>query len=69
MYIYIEDLKKQYKKILNYQSSCLLFLMQYKIRTPLTGEKIVEKVHQITTKWKELRLDVNTVGEKIACDC
>ena len=43
--------------------------MQYKIRTPLTGEKIVEKVHQITTKWKELPLDVNTVGEKIACDC
>ena len=38
--------------------------MPHKTRTTLTGEKVVEKVLPTGTKWKDILLDVNAVGEK-----
>ena len=38
--------------------------MPHKTRTIVTGEKVVEKVLPTGTKWKDILLDVNAVGEK-----
>ena len=38
--------------------------MPHKTRTIATGEKVVEKVLPTGTKWKDILLDVNAVGEK-----
>ena len=38
--------------------------MPHKTRTLTTGEKVVEKVLPTGTKWKDILLDVNAVGEK-----
>jgi hypothetical protein len=38
--------------------------MPHKTHTVTTGEKVVEKVLPIGTKWKDILLDVNAVGEK-----
>ena len=37
----------------------------HKTRTLPTGEKVVEKVLPTGTKWKDILLDVNDVGEKV----
>ena len=39
--------------------------MPHKTRTLTTGEKVVEKVLPTGTKWKDILLDVNAVGEKV----
>ena len=39
--------------------------MPHKTRTLPTGEKVVEKVLPTGTKWKDILLDVNDVGEKV----
>jgi hypothetical protein len=39
--------------------------MPHKTRTLSTGEKVVEKVLPTGTKWKDILLDVNAVGEKV----
>jgi len=39
--------------------------MPHKTRTLPTGEKVVEKVLPTGTKWKDILLDVNAVGEKV----
>jgi hypothetical protein len=39
--------------------------MPHKTRTLATGEKVVEKVLPTCTKWKDMLLDVNAVGEKV----
>jgi hypothetical protein len=42
--------------------------MPHKTRTLTTGEKVVEKVLPTGTKWKDILLDVNAVGEKIGLE-
>jgi len=42
--------------------------MPHKTRTLPTGEKVVEKVLPAGTKWKDLLLDVNAVGEKVGLE-
>jgi len=43
----------------------LVDAMPHKTQTLTTGEKILEKVLLTCTKWKEILLDVNAVGEKV----
>ena len=42
--------------------------MPHKTRTLLTGENVVKKVLPIGTKWKDILLDVNAVGEKASLE-
>src|SRR5450631_355085 len=42
--------------------------MSHKTRTLTTGEKVVEKVLPTGTKWKDILLDVNAVGEKVGLE-
>jgi hypothetical protein len=42
--------------------------MPHKTRTLTTGEKVVEKILPIGTKWKDILLDVNAVGEKVGLE-
>ena len=42
--------------------------MPHKTRTLATGEKVVEKVLPTGTKWKDILLDVNAVGEKVGLE-
>jgi hypothetical protein len=42
--------------------------MPHKTRTLMTGEKVVEKVLPTGTKWKDILLDVNAVGEKVGLE-
>jgi hypothetical protein len=41
--------------------------MPHKTRTLPSGEKIVQMVLPTGTKWKNILVDVNEVGEKVGC--
>ena len=42
-------------------------VMSHKTRTLPSGEKVVQMVLPAGTKWKNILMDVNEIGEKAGC--